>query len=201
MKFKILQPGAVKDPRDLSLRSIDHLLETIPQVAEERVEEDVVAHVRDICPDAVAMPFPVEVGSGKIWLLGFVENAHVRINPDDTIAFVLFVAAIAETDMDRTRFRKGPPFDRKKWRLLPVVPSGLGVTKHRAQLRSTDLEFPVEVDVTAGFRGRQLTLYLELGGVAMSLGFYDETLTLKPGSRAPEPAPALYSKAWGPVEE
>jgi hypothetical protein len=173
MRYLILKPTKPTDPRELELASLADLHAVMVPVIDCENESQAVRQVRKMFPNAVGMPVPISIGSGKSFLLGFVEEANQVIDPDGAIPFAVCVQAIAQNDADRHAMKKGPAFDRALWKIKPIIPD-LG-TSHRVELRATDLEVPAYVDAKVGHHNGKLTIYVELGGVEMSLSFVDAT--------------------------
>jgi hypothetical protein len=143
-------------------------------------EGQAVAYVRRLLPDAVAMPVPVAIGSGQTFLLGIVADGSRRIDPDGEIPFALCVQAVAQNDADRHRAKKGPVFDRLLWKVKPVCPEL--AQSYKVELRASDLDVPAYVDAKVGHHNGKLVIYVELGGIEMSLGFDDPELVIKTGA-------------------
>lgn len=173
MRYLVLKPRDPFDPRALRITSLADLHNHIPTVADCDRERDAVTAVRSMYPDAVGMPCPIHVGSGDMWLLGFVEEAWKPINPDAVIPFCVFVQLVAENAMDKATLQRKPAhaFDRQLWK-LPIVRPELGAS-HEVEIRASDLEVPAFVNARVGTYNGRLTIYAEVGGIEMSMTFRD----------------------------
>jgi hypothetical protein len=171
MRYLILKPTEAVDPRELELASLANLHAAMPAVMDCETEAQAVAYVRRVLPDAVAMPVPVAIGSGQTFLLGIVADGSRRIDPDGEIPFALCVQAVAQNDADRHRMKKGQVFDRLAWKVKPVCPELAHA--YKVELRASDLDVPAFVDAKVGHHNGRLVIYVELGGIEMSLGFVE----------------------------
>lgn len=177
MRYELLLPADPKTPVDPrrfdAIRSIADLNFWLKQHSMHDIERSAVDAVRQMYPDGLAMPVPVRVGSGTVWLLGIIES--IRRQPtdaEDDIPFVLFVRAVPEGERDRDKIKTQAHriFHREAWK-IPVAMPAVILDTVRAELRASDLENPNLVSVVVGVtRGRNV-LFLEINGVKMSLTF------------------------------
>ncbi len=178
MRYQILVPPNPTDPRELEIKSSDMLNDVLPIVMDCETEAQAVRYVRARYHDAVAMPFPVKVGSGEIVLLGIVPDPQRVIDPHGEIPFVMFVRMVAQHDADRHRLKKGPAggFDRTLWK-VPVINPELAST-YQVDLRATDLEVPTFTGAHVGSHEGRLVIYVNVGGIEMSIRFEDPRVQL-----------------------
>ncbi len=176
MKFLILRPsdGKTLDPRGLKLASSDALHKAAPVIGEADTEDEAARAVRRLEPDAVPMIFQVPVGSGHMVLLGLLNDqfARQRVNVEAEIPFVMFVQAVPEYDADRQRLKKGHGFTEDTWRLRPVCPDLY--ESHEVELRATDLRVPAFTQARVGYHNGRLTVFVEVGGIELSMTFTDD---------------------------
>lgn len=208
MKFTLIKPATAIDPRFTKFADIAEFNRAMGAADAFEVpcsnERDAVVAARQLYGDSVAMPFKVSVGSGSVWLLGFVEDSSL-INPDAPLPFVMFVHAITE-HKDR-RFQKGAPsnpFTREAWKVPVIDPTNTdGETRdpdirgpfvvHDVEVKSPGVEVPQRVKLTSFGRENfythsdlgegdhkrtHLVLYMEIGGVPMSIEFADPSIRL-----------------------
>lgn len=171
MLYLVLRPPHPFDPRDSEFRSMDNLHECIPIAMHCDTEREAVAYVRSRFPDAVAMPVPVPVGSGEIVLLGFVADPSRPVSDQDDIPFILFVQAMAGG-----KTAKRSAFDRSLWKVPVIRPELYGECD--VDLRATDLEVPSFTKARIGHRDGKQVIYVEVGGIEMSLMFLDPEIQL-----------------------
>ncbi len=182
MRYQILKPiGETFDPREYDLKSAADLYSHVTSIADLDSEQQAADYTRHILPNATVMPIPIEVGSGQTVLLGFINDEQARriANPDREIPFVLFVQAISTNDADRHRIKRGGrggAFDRLIWKVRPVRPEMQRTFP--VELRATDLEVPTFTDAKVGYHDGKLTMYVEVGGIEMSLTFQQLGLVL-----------------------
>jgi hypothetical protein len=179
MLYQILLPPEPIDPRDLEIDSLQRLHEIMPCTIECDLEEDAVQAVHDVYPSAIAMPVPVSLGSGKIMLLGILDD--VRKAPTDDVsgvAFAMFVHAVAEHVGDRGRIKNLLQFSRRAWRTPVQVPSR-DTKAHAVEVRASDLETPMRVEAKVGRISGHLVIHCEIGGIAMSVRFEDPAVDLR----------------------
>lgn len=187
MRYLILKPKAPTDPRTLKPQStLDLHARLLPHVECES-ERAAVAFVRDLLPNAVALMFPMQIGSGQTVLLGFVEDEDQRraVDLDTEIKFVLFVQPVPQDDGERMllRRRPGDAFGRKLWKVQPRMPDL--PTIESIELRASDLEVPYFGHATVGSLDGRLVIHVEVGDVQMSLHFDDPALGLVRLTRFP----------------
>lgn len=173
MRYQILQPSAPLDPRKHHFDSLDAFHAVLPVVDADDLEEDAVASVRRRYPDALAMPCPVKIGSGTVWMLAIIEGISVPRNPDDDIPFVLFVRAQAETDRERKAIGDYKHWNRKLWKapvLQPMIDTE--TVSMPVELRTSEIDEPRELHATVGHaRDGRVVIYCQLAGVELSLAF------------------------------
>ena len=163
MRFTILRPANPLDIRHLEIKSVDHLREQVPSISDHADEAEVVRAVRDLFPDAVAMPVPVRVGVGDMMLMGILPSVRTARNPDDIIPFVLFVQASPETSLDHQMTKKRRQWNRHLWRSPVLKPRGdfrgvdLNVQFH-------DMEVPMPVTGYMWRRSNGSGVYANAGG-------------------------------------
>jgi len=162
MRYLILAPTDPIDPRHLELKSSDALHELAPVVMDCASEKHAAQFVRNRYPEAVAMPVPVTIGSGKTVFLGFVDDPSRKIDPDAPIPFVMFVQCVPQ---------KAAGFTREFWK-IPVVKPEMAKT-HQIDLRHTDLDVPVFTEARVGTHNGRLAIHVEIGGVEFSIRFQD----------------------------
>lgn len=182
MRYLILKPSTPSiDPRSLKLPDMAALHDLIPLVSECSSEEEAARCVRNMLPDAASMIVPVVIGVGQTFLLGMLEDGSAKIDPDRPMPFALVVQAVAESDADRWAMKKAiqrnePPFREELWKLRPVIP--MLFKTESVELRASDLRVPAYVDAKIGAHNGRLTIYVELGGIEMSLTFKNPALEL-----------------------
>lgn len=176
MIYQILNPLEPLDPRQAKIDSLMRLYEIMPSLVECDLEEEAVREVHDRYASAVAMPVPVPIGSGEVFLLGIL--ADVRDAPNlKEIRFPLFVHAVAETARDRKLVKERNQFSRRAWRTPVRCPTKEART-FKVEVRASDLETPMFVDATVGEIAGRLILHCEIGGIAMSVHFEDPAVHL-----------------------
>lgn len=180
MRYLILKPTAPTDPRALKPQSIFELHARLPPHVECEHEKAAVAFVRELMPNAVALMFPMQIGSGHTVLLGFVDDEDQRraIDPDREIKFVLFVQPVPQDDGERVQFRRRPgdAFDRKLWKVKPRMPDL--PTIESIELRASDLEVPYFGHAAVGHVDGRLVIHVQVGDVQMSLHFDNPEVAL-----------------------
>lgn len=173
MKYQLLKPPTTLDPRYVELPNLDALYEKAPKVDELSDEESAMEEVRDLYPDALAMPCPIQVGSGKVWTLGIIESVATVRDADAEIPFVLFVMAKPERDRERVAVKNPNFWNKKIWKPPVLQPAGTAQT-FKVELRATDLDDPRVLEAKIGSaHDKRTVIYLELNGVEMSLAFTD----------------------------
>lgn len=180
MRYQVLKALSPTDPRKLELVNLEALLAVAPVSIECELEIEAVTAVRDLYPDAVAMPIPVKLGGGTMWLMAIVASeADNTYDPNDDIPFVLFVRAVSEFGIDKKRFRDHTIFDRKKWKAPVHHASATTAKAVEVEVRGTDLDAP---ETTSAIVGRlidgRLVVTVEINGVAVSLAFKDPAVSL-----------------------
>lgn len=179
MRYQILKPNQPLDPRRLELGSLEALTNRAPVIAECATEAECAAQARRLLPDAIAMVFLLEIGAGKSIVLGLTAREEDRqgVQADGEIPFALLVYATTENAMERQRMRRGePPFTEAQWKLRPVCPD-LYRTEE-VELRATDLRVPAFTTARIGSHNGRLTIYVEIGGIEMSMTFADPDLEI-----------------------
>lgn len=179
MRYYVLQPSSPVDPRELEFASLMDLRRELPIVAESDLESDAVDEVRRRYPNALAMPVPVDIGSGTTLLLGIVAG-DARIDAGRSIPFVLFVHAVPESGRDKRDIVATTQYSRTKWR-LPVLrppehPAEVG--HHQVSIRASDLDQFAAVDATTFRRDARQVIYVQVGDAEMSLEFQDPTIRI-----------------------
>lgn len=173
MRYQLLKPDEPIDPRNQIYDSVATLHAAMPPVLPNGfdLESDAADELHELYPNGLAMPVPLKVGSGTVWMLGVIEDVSAPINPDATIPFVMFVQAIAERDRERARISTHMHWNKKLWR-TPVAKPDRDHAVVDVELRATDLDNPAIVEATFGKApdGRTI-IYLEHNGVEMSLAF------------------------------
>jgi hypothetical protein len=187
MRYTILRPAEPLDPRHAGFASLDELRAAMPSVRDCDLEVETMLEVRALYPDGIAMPVPVRLGSGdEVFLLGILPDIGAPKNPDAKIPFVLFVQAIPQHDADRRQIQKREQFSRRLWK-PPVLKPTSPIIAHEldVELRATDLEQPTRTAVQLYARPDRhgfshWVLYLEVGGVEMSIELRDPGVQIKP---------------------
>jgi hypothetical protein len=185
MRYQILKPDDPLDPRKHVFDSVGTLLAAIPLVIDTDLESEAAEDVFDRYPNGLAMPVPVKVGSGTVWMLGIIKDISTPLNPDAEIPFVLFVQAVAERDRERARISTHMHWNKKLWKTPVAKPRGISVVTP-VELRASDLDNPTIVSALVGVMpdGR-CVVYCEHNGVEMSLVFNEPGVGLhKPGGGA-----------------
>lgn len=175
MRYVLLKPAHPSDPRRHNFASQDGLLGAFPAVLETETEGSMVSAVRNMYPDAVAMPVPFTIGSGEVFLLGLVDSVHSAMpaasaqDPGEVfIPFVVLVQAAAERESDRRIIKKRGQFNRALWRVPAQRPE---VYRHvKAEVRTDELDNPAIVTAEVGpdKQDRDI-IYCEVFGVPMSI--------------------------------
>ncbi len=183
MRYLLLVPSSPLDPRFINARNHDELLLAFQSSSKIATEAEVVTAVRDKWPDAIVMPVPVSVGSGKVVLLGVLPDIykHNEVNPGGSmgkgdIPFVACVQAISETKHDLRAASN--PWSRALWK-IPLDTRGPFVDHIDVEMRVSDRDTPMVVKMRASSHGdpvtgaRRLVLCGEVPGerTAMSLSF------------------------------
>jgi len=157
-------------------------------------EQDAARALRERYPDLIAMPVPVDVGSGSIMFLGILPEPRVT-NPKEEIPFVALVHAKAEDVHDKKTIAARKQFSREPWRAPVLVPKYGGLIVRKAEVRATGLEVPMIVDVKIGRVGDRLVNYFSFPGTEVSIAFSgaseapdDEPHVDHSGAVAKEPA-------------
>lgn len=175
MRYTILKPSGPFDPRRAEYPSLDHLREKMPSTADCELESQAAEAVRELYPDAIAMPVPIRIGSGEMLLLGILACAQ-PVDLEGPIPFVGFVQAVPQHNMDQVAIKKRRQFNRTLWKAPVLAPRG-DAHEVKVELRASDLEIPSRVVARmyrrADKRGGRPVLYLDLNGVEMSVEFLD----------------------------
>ena len=184
MRYLILRPVSPADPRHLAIDGIPHLHELFPLTVECESEEEAVETVRSMYPDAVAMPIPLKIGSGEMFILGIVADVTDAPVParwsdptDVVIPFVLLIQAVAEDSRERKDIRDRAHFSAHRWK-APVREPTDNVVEYTVELRATDLANPVVTTARVGEHDGRLTIYCVIGGIEMSMKFTEATARL-----------------------
>lgn len=175
MRYQICKPVLESmDPRQVTFDSLSAFHQMAPIVGESDLEQDAVDEMRRILPDGLVMPVPVEIGVGKIWMLGVVDGPSVDIA--EAIPFVVLVRAIPENKRDQMRVRDHQHFNRMLWRPPVLRPTNAIPRVHVVQVRASDLEQFGKVELQEFRRDNGHTvLYCEVGGIELSIEFLEET--------------------------
>lgn len=180
MRYALLTPAdaTTLDPRGRVFGSMESLNATFTLHGEYHLEQEAAEEAMETYPNGMAMPVPVKVGSGTIWMLGIIENISVARDPDAEIPFVMFVHAIAEREREKARITTHQHWNRKLWKPPVLKPMGISVVTP-VELRATDLDQPSLLDARFGMMadGRAV-LYCELNGVEMSIVFNEPGVRL-----------------------
>jgi hypothetical protein len=191
MRFQILKPAKAFDPRSTTFRSLDELRELAKLHVECKDERAAVDFVRREYPGAVALIFPVAIGSGDTVLLGFVNDDEQRraLDPSGEVNFVMLVQPIAEHEAERQLIKRmgGKVFSRELWKVRVERP---GIFKRQSvELRAGDLEVPAFTDALIGHGSDgRLVIFVEVGGIEMSLHFDNKNVKITESDPAsPEP--------------
>jgi hypothetical protein len=156
MFYRVLFPTTPRDPHRIHHASLDALVTWaggVPGPMLKLTEETAVRTVREHYPDAVGMPMTVRVGSGTMTVLGILESIRSPhpVTPEEAetfeIPFVAFVLAIPETTADK---KPGRQFHSAMWRVPPRGPTFALATHRDVELRSTELDNPIVMDVVEG---------------------------------------------------
>jgi len=186
MKYLVLKPPVAFDPRNRTFANLECLLELVPKVSTCDFEGDAADEVRELYPDALAMPTPVKIGSGTSWMLGIIASVDTPRDPDAEIPFVCFVMAQAETDRERKKLATPKHWTQSLWKPQVVRPTGSITTP--IEIRATDLPQPSMLDAKIGKTADGRTvLYATLGGIELSITFRDPDVAIT--AKSPEPYP------------
>lgn len=193
MKYVILKPAKPLDPRRLvNLKSVDELDKWFEHIGTSDQEAAIVPLVRQLLPDSVPMPVPIKIGpvregAGEVFLLGFVEDSSVAVDPNGDIPFVLFVHARGEGGGDTFQLKKlgHRIYDRTLWRLPPIRPELARV--YDVEARVTDLEVPLFTELRVGTHNGRLVLWADLLGKQISFTFDDEVMFVDGGKASEAP--------------
>lgn len=183
MKYVVMLPDAAgpADPRHVTIKNMNHLYDMFAPQVECETEEEVVRVVRAAYPNAIAFPMPVRVGSGTLMMLGVLsDSAKFPRGQDPRSAmfpFVMVVSAWADSACDRKLLNRNRQFNTELWRAPVIVPDE-DVCTHAAELRSSDLGYPAQVNVDVGRANGHIVLHLSFLGVEMSLVFNAASLDL-----------------------
>lgn len=187
MRYTLLRPAEPVDPRDLNFASNDALNAALPIYKECDLQSQAMQEVRALYPDCVVMPVPLRLGSGDVFLLGVLPDVGAPRDPDAKIPFVMFVMATAQHGSDTTQIKKRQQWDRRLWKppVLKTPTDADPVEDLDIEFRASDLEQPIRMQAEVYTRTdrngvRRLVMYLELGGVEMSIEVMDPTLAFGP---------------------
>lgn len=176
MRYVIYKPHTAVDLRRVSFASLEELSTKWPVHCECDLERQAVDAVRELYPDAIGMPVPVDIGSGEMRVLGVLAGPG-KIDLDDTIPFVLFVHAVAETSSDRMAIKRNAHWNGSVWK-PPVLAPRVAAQRIPVEIRASDLNVPMRVHAHAYRRadrlGKTLVIYAELNGVEMSIELLEE---------------------------
>ena len=173
MRYTVYHFDQPFDPRYGALSSLDDLGERSVSGREgESYPSEIAAAraLRERYPDLIAMPVPVDVGSGSIMFLGILPEPRVT-NPKEEIPFVALVHAKAEDVHDKKTIAARKQFSREPWRAPVLVPKYGGLIVRKAEVRATGLEVPMIVDVKIGRVGDRLVNYFSFPGTEVSIAF------------------------------
>jgi hypothetical protein len=177
MRYTILKPNTPTDPRHLSFASLEHFRAEFPSIADCDLERQVIEQVRNMYPDAIVMPIPLEVGSGKTMILGVLESADSPTDPNGTIPYVLFVQAISQSGAETALIKRNGQFSRSAWAAPVIAPRGDYELK-RVELRGSNIEQPLRINAAvfrrADRHGGHRTIFLDLGEVQMSIELLED---------------------------
>lgn len=180
MRYMILKPQAPIHPQQLDVASLDHLYAFAPVIVEAKSEREAVSAVRKVHPGAVAMIMPAQIGVGRVCLIGLIDDDTQRrqVDIDKPIPFALLVHPMADTDADRQFMKRRPQdaFDRALWKVPPQSPDLFKA--HGIELRATDLDVPGFTTAKVGHIDGKLVVYVEIGGIEMSMHFDNPALQL-----------------------
>lgn len=179
MRYRILRPVTPIDLRLYEFDSLTALYDAAPVASECHLEQEAVDYVREVHPDAMAIPFTVEVGSGNVMLLGFVPH-DAPYDAESNILFVMFVYAIPDNERDKARIKAHEQYNQHKWK-APVIrpPSCALATTHRVAVRATDLPVYAATEAKVFYRDDRMVVYMEIGGVEMSMEFLDRGVQIR----------------------
>lgn len=180
MRYQVLKAIAPLDPRNLNLVNIDSLFTVAPIAKDCELEAEAVMAVYELYPDAVAMPIPVTIGSGTVWLMAVVANANDNtLDPEGDLPFVLFVRAVSEFLIDKKRFKDHTVYDHRKWKAPVHHATATTAIPLEVEVRGSDLAAAVH---TAAIVGRlpdgRLVMTVEVDGIAVSVAFKDPAVSL-----------------------
>lgn len=180
MRYLVLKPATPTDPRKLHLVNHDALLAAAPAIADCELESEAVMTVREMYPDAVAMPIPVQIGSGTEWLMAVVADSDADVGaPEAEIPFVLFVRAVPERGRDKQRIADNASFDRKKWKSPVHHATATTANPFEIELRGTDLDTSVMATAIVGrLPDGRTVITTEVGGIEVSIAFKDRNVGL-----------------------
>lgn len=183
MFYRVLIPPTPRDPHHIHHASLDALVTWaggVPGPMVKLTEETAVRTVREHYPNAVGMPMTVRVGSGTMTVLGLLESIRSPrpVTPEEAetfeIPFVALVLAVPETTADK---KPGRQFHPATWRVPPRGPTFTLATHRDVELRSTELDNPIVMDIAegAGTDGSRVIHGRMPGGLEMSLIFQAPT--------------------------
>lgn len=176
MRYVIYRPHSTIDLRRVSFASLEDLRTTYPVHCECDTERQAVDAVRELYPDAIGMPVPIEFGSGEARVLGVLAGPG-KIDLDASIPFVLFVHAVAESNLDKMAIKRNTHWNGSAWKPPVLAPKGAAQLVH-AEIRASDLNIPTRVVAHAYRRadrlGKTLVIYAEVNGIEMSIELLDE---------------------------
>ncbi len=174
MDFSVLKPKAkTYDPRMTEFESSAQFDLHFDEGLTENfgLESAALKRVREDFPEMVAMPFPVKIGSGTVFVMGIIANATEAVQAQDSLnsgtahdlPFVLIVRASAESSLERGRMKKDGihVYNRAMWS-TPVVERPTGATAIVPMtLRAKAPDFPKVVDAVIGMSAGRVAFWAE----------------------------------------
>lgn len=180
MKYHLHVPPAPLDPRRRTFDSLEAFDGAAPEVdlastVSGETETCAILEMRKRWPNAIVMPLPVELGSGRTIMLGVLPSVRGGVERGAEIPFVAFVRAQSENDADRKLFRKEAHrliFEPGIWKAPLDEPR---MSRHtQIEMRSTDLDLPMMVDADIGNNAAgEIVIAFDVGGGRVTLTFPD----------------------------
>lgn len=189
MRYLMLKASTPTDTRYRTFDSVEEFHAAWGGVVSEHESElEAVTAVRWMYPDAVGMPAPVPIGSGKVVVMALLERSQ-PIDTGGVIPFVAVVQAVPENGLEKHAIKKMRHFDKKLW-MVPVVKPRDGQV-FKCELRSNQIEVPLRPDVVIGHDRGRLVMHVTVGDIQNSYIFDDPNVhfgTLKPDAITSEGA-------------
>lgn len=169
MLFQIymMTAGATHDPRHTKHKDLAHFEGLYSNSQAYGNETAALKFVRELYSDALAVPIPVEIGSGKVIMLGVVasptDTVKIREESNAELPFVAIVRAVPETTGERNDLKKREAgvFTMRLWAVPSVDKPTGGISVVPMTIRAKAQGFPMITDATIGLQHGKVAIHAE----------------------------------------